>query len=419
MLSEVRKPRVAAIVKALDREIKKRPRGALSALERELGKSRGWWPGRVRAGRIGLHELFDVLDFLGMSPLGFFRDQADEDDEFELDRPCGPAPRIVIRAWERFESGEEGERVGEALLESLDRQRYDEPEETLQVAESAVRIVEIELLPRLLGIAGSTLRLLLRLDEADHAIQTGILIARCRGDRPAIADLVQRLAYVHGDRAEYTTALRLSQRAATSFLYLGATGSFGRALVDQGVLLSRLDRPQESIWVLRTALGSLSESDARNRCAALQLLGLGYKDLGDLDQALEFARQARAAAQGMEKVSVTKIVWLTAEIHRGLHRYEDAEAGLREVVDSVWPVSPADAALATCDLVRVLLLQGKREEAYVTARKMLALIEPLKANRIVSAAIADLLRSGRASLTLALVEGVYRRIAGERQGLRS
>jgi hypothetical protein len=46
---------------------------------------------------------------------------------------------------------------------------------------------------------------------------------------------------------------------------------------------------------------------------------------------------------------------------------------------------------------------------------MRALLEPLRHNKVISAALGDLLRCGQAGLTLALVEQVRARIESERK----
>jgi hypothetical protein len=85
------------------------------------------------------------------------------------------------------------------------------------------------------------------------------------------------------------------------------------------------------------------------------------------------------------------------------------------VVESFQGLHPGETALATCELVRVQLRQEKSEEAYLATTSMRMLLEPLRHNKIISAAIGDLLRCGRAGLTLALAKRVQAQIEGERR----
>jgi len=98
-----------------------------------------------------------------------------------------------------------------------------------------------------------------------------------------------------------------------------------------------------------------------------------------------------------------------------------AEEHLREVVEIFRKIHVIERAVATTELVRVQLLQGHHDRAYGTAQTMLRLLGPLRKNRLASAAIADLLRSGAAGLNLVLVERVRAKMekAKERQQGRS
>lgn len=107
--------------------------------------------------------------------------------------------------------------------------------------------------------------------------------------------------------------------------------------------------------------------------------------------------------------------WLLAAIHIDLGQLGDAEENLIRLINLFSSLHLTETALATTDLVRVQLLRGKSGEAYETAKSMLRLLEPLRNNRIVSAAIADLLRGGEAGLTLALVEQVKATLEAARE----
>ncbi len=76
----------------------------------------------------------------------------------------------------------------------------------------------------------------------------------------------------------------------------------------------------------------------------------------------------------------------------------------------------ADAALVTVELVRVLIPEGRHDEARETALAVRQLVFPLQRNRHVSAALAELIRSDREALTLARVERI--RAALERARMR-
>ena len=114
-----------------------------------------------------------------------------------------------------------------------------------------------------------------------------------------------------------------------------------------------------------------------------------------------------------------KLLWLKASVHLDLNEISPAVATLEEVIAILVDIHPGEAALATCELVRVFLHQGQGEAAYKAAISMRAFVEPFRYNRIISAAIGDLLRSGQKGLTLALVKRVMKQIEGERQDCQS
>ncbi len=405
------------IIKALDKEIRSRGHGAIRAADRAAGHRESWWQHRVTSGEIKMSQLLSLLDHLGLDPVAFIRRVLGAEDGLELDRPRGTPPEIVVRAWQRLEFGDEGKGVGETYLATLDRQRYHEPLKVVEQTLWAMDHVELALLPRLLGVAGSTLRLLIKLDEADHAIHAGLEIAQRHRNRAEVANMLQRLSYVVADQGERARALRISERAALAYLRIGDRNGVAEATVDQGIWLHLLARFEESIETHKAALDQLRTDSARNRFAAFQYLGLNSRELGLPQAAMQYVKKAEsvAVAGEIEEWATSNLSWHRALLHIDLGELDQASRLLSGVVETFRELHPGKAALATCDLVRVRLLQKQPEDAYMATLSMRALLEPLRYNRLISAAIGDLLRCGQASLTHALVEGVKSRIEDERQ----
>ena len=403
------------LVRTLDQEIRSRGRGAIRAVDRATGHSEGWWQHRAESGNITVRQLLKVLDHLGLDPVGFVRRALGAEGGLELDRPRGEPPEIVAKAWQRVRSGAEGSGVGATYLDTLDQQRYQQPGEVVKLTLWAVDHAELELLPHLLGVAGSAWRLLILLDEAEHAIHAGIEIAEQRGDRATVGNLLQRLSYVLADKGDREEALRLAERAAVIFLRCGDRFELGKALVAQGIWLYYLDRTTEAIETHEIALDHLPRDPSRPRCAAFQCMGLAHQRLGNLNAAKESAIAAEAAATANDDRVIGKLLWLRARIHADLEELDQAALLFGEVIAIFRELHHGETALATCELVRVQLLLERPEDAYQAATAMRVLLEPLRHNKIISAAIGDLLRSGRTGLTLALVQRVMARIEDERQ----
>jgi tetratricopeptide (TPR) repeat protein len=407
------------LFEALDQELRRRPYGTISAMERALGWSTGWWHGRIRAGDVSTNHMLAILDFLGLDPVAFVRRQVGSPHGLELDRPQGEAPEIVKRAWERFRSGEEGTGVGETFLQSLDSMRYADPAGALALAEGSVAMVELELLPRLLGVVGSIFRMQLKMEEAQHAIHAGVEVAVSLNDHRTIGRLIQRLGYVFADMGDHERALCHANAAASYVLQVGDHRALGPVMVDQGIWLYYLERYEDSLRVHRAAYEFLAPEEKNNRIAALQYQALCWKDMGNLEEAFVFLRRAKKEAGSENRWAGPKLNWLEGELLRDLGQFDQAVEYLQKAIDHFRRVHLGEAALVTCDLIRAWLMQGKGEEAYLAARELLVLLEPLRGNRIISSAIADLLRGGQIGLSLALVDTVFAQIQSEHSNRRN
>jgi tetratricopeptide (TPR) repeat protein len=157
----------------------------------------------------------------------------------------------------------------------------------------------------------------------------------------------------------------------------------------------------------------LPEEERHNLAGALQTLGTCFRELGEPEIALEYAFQAEALTPGLPRVVADKVKWLRANAWADLGKLSEAEELLRSVVRNLAEVHLGEMALATCDLMRVYLMDGRITEAFEAATALRALVEPLRDNKIASAAIAKLLRDGETGLTLALAEEVKTRIESE------
>ena len=360
--------------------------------------------------------MLGVLHHLGLNPVKFVRRALDHEGGWELDVPQGDAPKVVKKARDRVAAGLEGAGLGEAFLRTLDEQRNREPGRAVALAEWAVDHVELALLPRLLGVLGSAYRLQFRLNEAEHSIFAGIEICLgMDGDPFLISSLFTRLSYVVSNQGDRQSALELAERAALLSLRNGDSDGAGRALVAQGIWLYYLDRVGEGIQTLESALQFLSTESRRNRFAALQCLGFSYQKTGDLEGALSKVDASQDVLPEGDGWAEGKLLWLRGRIYADLKELDQAASAMEGVVAIFWDLHFGEAALATCELIRIRLKQGYVEESLSLASSMRALVEPLRHNMIISAAIVDLLRSGRQGLTLTLVRQVMSQIEGERK----
>ncbi len=297
-----------------------------------------------------------------------------------------------------------------AELDELDELRYAHPERTLcRLLPVADRLSEA-LAVRWLAVTGSTYRLRggQRVEiEADLRRSHGYLsaarwTAQAAGDVAGEADTLQRLAYVLSDRGDHHQALELAERAAGIYDRIGDQAGRGKALVDQGIFLNGLGRHREGIRAQSLALEMLPATARRSRFAVLQGLGHLHRMAGELEAADRYAVQAGEFLDAVEPGTAARLLWLRAALAQG-----GAAAYLyRQALEIMRGVHYADAALVTVELVRVLILEGRHDEAHETALSVRQLVIPLQRNRHVCAALAELIRGGREALTFARVERV-------------
>ena len=408
-----------ALYRRLDAEIRRRPRGTIVRIAKAVGRSAGWWHSRAETGALTLSQLIGILDELGLDPVKFLRDALGREDRLELDRPLGEPPELVKRALERCAEGREGRGVGQKWIETLDELRLNDPAEVLRMSSWAVDHVERELLPRLLGAAGSSLIVMVRLQEAQHVLLAGIELAQQQQDRKAVGNLLRRLASAVGYEGDPSTALRLVERS--TLIHLGTRDSeeIGRSLVAQGTWLYYLGRSEEAVELLEQSLTYLPPSAARYRFSAYQGLGYNYRALGNLSAAMESLGQAEKALPDDDVWARGKLLWLKSSLHADHGETVVAKLVLREVMDLFRRTHYGEAAIATCELVRLELQGGDWEAAFQAAKSLRPLVEPLRHNKVVSAVLADLLRFGRESLTLAVVQKAIRRLEDERLKVQS
>ncbi len=421
-------------IQRLDDVIRSRGWGAIRASEAAIGKSSSWWHGPLEKGDLRLSDFLALLEHLGLDEGDFLRQALDKEGVPALHRPVGEEPLLVARVRERLEhkprqesdrqpsdrqpsdrqpSGRQESEFGLSFLESLDKLRYEDAELASTQALWAVNFVPPELLPRLLGIGGSTDRLRIRLRDAYHAIYFGLSLAREWGDFSATADLLQRLGYVVAHDGSYHRALRLAEDAAVLHLREADSAGAGKALVDQGIWLHYLGRTQEAIRGQESALTLLPEGGGRSRCAAYQHLAQFHYSLGRLEPASGLIEKAEALAGEVGPMAGAKITWLKALILAGQGDLAGADETLSQTISVLWKIDLGVTALATCDLVRLLLLRGLPRHALEAAGTMRPMIFHLRQRKVMAAAIAELLRCEREGLTLTLVDEVRTKIEAE------
>lgn len=393
----------APLLDALDQELRSRPYGSIRALERGIGKGKGWWQDRVRTGDLSVSQLFAVLDFLGLHPIGFLRNHVGREDGLELNRPQGPVPPMVKLALERAQQAREAHGLGEKVLDALDEQRYEDPQGVANSAEWAIDQIELALLPRFLGIIGSAHRLLLKVDDAEHYLYAAVEACKLHGDDVCLGNLLRRYSYIYLERADYARSLHLAERGTLLLLRAGDLEGVGKGTVEQGIRLYYLARHAEALASLQVALGLLPSGLARYRFAALQVLGLASQSSGRSEQALTFLRLAEAESQALGSREQNKAKWLKARLLENSGRLDEAAEEFAALAEAFRKEHLGNMILVNCELVRVSLRRGLRTEAITRTKSMIPVLEQLHSHRVVCDAVGTLLREEYDGLTIDLI----------------
>ena len=312
-------------------------------------------------------------------------------------------------------------------LMQLDQRRYEDPAGALGELQASAHQVPKKLSALFLGVCGSTYRILAgrsqriehRLRQAEDHIAFGRWIANRLRTPKAKADLDLRLSYVVADRGHYAKALAIAESAnATSEREKDLPGR-GKALADQGRYLYYLKRHQEATNAYTAALQLLPENETRYRFSSFHNLGFCYLSTGQPRIALKYSTLAEGLVPS--RWFEAKLRWLQARICTALSDFDGAESYLSRTVEIFRQLHYGEAALASCELVRVQLLQSRPVDAWRTAAEIRPLVIRMSKNEVVAAAVVELLRGGQEALTLDLVEKVLSQVekARERSEWRS
>ncbi len=443
------------IYQAIEREARAAGPGTLTRMQEAAGVGKNYLCQlrlRLESGQeksCDLVFLLRALDFLGLDKVDFFTDLFGLPNPIERLRAetarSGEPPEVVIRVRQLQAVGDcepppessPGAPGAAALalpveIQKLDDHRFHDPRQTLELVADALNFVEAGVAPPwtavlLLAVWGSARRMVFdrpnTLDEAQQALIAAYEIAESWGAGAILGDLSQRLGYIVADRGDRQRALILTDLAIVQHATGGHRRGIARALVDRGVWLYYLGQPRQAIEAQKAALEQLPEDEQRNRFSAFQNLGLCYQELGEPERAKRYAKLAEEISGGLGDFLRGKLLWLQAGINIDCAELGKAEHYLEDVIAVFYSIHPIESAVATTDLVRLQLRDGRPADAHETARSAVHLAGALKKNRIAAAAIEELTCCGFAGrdLTIASVDDLARRIqkGWERQRRRS
>jgi len=199
--------------------------------------------------------------------------------------------------------------------------------------------------------------------------------------------LVRSLIYPNLDRVE--DAIRASGNAAEIFLRFGDRKRAADARIAQGANLYQSHKIREALeaWTAVERDASLSGDFAR--VCLMQNIGLCHRDLGNLEQAVQYLSRA---AEEFDMLGVetnrAKSRWALATTFLAAGRHNDAIPALRNSWRELESLGlDADGALAALELAEALLMTGQPDGVPAICR---ALLDRFTRNGMTSRAITAL-----------------------------
>jgi len=411
------------ILKALDEARKGRGWGGAGWLDRKLGSSPGY-TSRVMAGKISLRldqffEILNILEFeageffagvFGMSyhfqPERYLRNLARREEKTELLRQVDKliiTPTLPKTDEHVLDNSEINLEDLAADLSRLEGFRFTNPvvakAESIETLKTIVGIPDtsqesLQIVCDALLLIGATEVALRNYSSAAAYLLRALTLAQRENYLPREAKVLQRCCYLLGTQGEYDIAIDFANQAMHKYIFLGDLTGIGKCLVDQGMMLRRAGRPQQTVLYYTAALKYLPKEAWQYRVALHQSIGLAYVDLGEVDKAEECAELATKEHQTKDGLNWWKIFWLRGEVALTRHELPYAEAAFRKVLAaSMEQENCIDIALVSLRLSLVLLLAGRIDEMMGIASDMVQQLEDLKKeNKIAAQAVNEFIK---------------------------
>ena len=176
-----------------------------------------------------------------------------------------------------------------------------------------------------------------RIREALDATDAALVDARARGDRRAEGHLLVRQGIALDATAEFEAASQALRAATVAFAEIGDEAALASAFNSLGVVRSRAGDPLAGLSYY-TRVRQIRErlGDTDGVLQVLNNLGINLKNLGRLDEALDYNDQAAALAARLEDPGARVVVAANRAVllalmgrAEALATFEEAEAGSR------------------------------------------------------------------------------------------
>ena len=245
---------------------------------------------------------------------------------------------------------------------------------------------------------------------AARALRLALGLARRQGQQEMLADLLIRAACVLSDNGRFGLAKDMLDEALVIYYDLDSREGLGMVMVERGSALCNLGEYRKAAEALKKSLRLLpkeSRRAIRNRLAAKQVLGLIYREQGDLERAENALAEAVAESQEMGDLNRAALLWDHGVIALKRNCHGHAEKRLRESARIFGRLEDPRVAVVSLDLTKVLLLQNEYLGAVALALGSSEYLSAFRGNRVTDAAVSELTQmAAEGKLTVAAIERI-------------
>lgn len=384
--------------------------GWRSAVDRQLGHTRGALRKSIQRGTLRLRDFLAILQVTTIDPTTFF-------SELRQDRSGMSRPSVIedlqkimhgrpstTADFKRLIDGlfpDENEALASdfsaPILHSLEQTKRTDPRLARQYIEDSLQLIRKGTLARnlLLPLLIKWASCQMASDQLSQALRSLLFVLEKTLGEPGSAEtrsetLVLLPELVYRMTGSSSRALSIADQAVLSKLDLADLPGAAQALVIRARYLYYQKELVAAKGALSTAIHLLPPSDPFF-CAGHHALAIIFKDLGNLEAATDHLSKARECPLP-DHQQKGAILWTSAEINRAHGRAVAAEATYRAAIAELWEERPLQAALASIDLAEMLLEQGRYQEAIQATTGLSALIRPLSIYPIAESALLELVR---------------------------
>lgn len=280
------------------------------------------------------------------------------------------------------------------ITTELEWLRFTAPEKALELAQERAEQASRHVLPLYLGEWAAALRAMGKTKDARGVAMVAIRAAKRWGKPSVLGDVIQKLAYVEAYRGDFGQAVALAEKALVLHAEDCYTNGIGRCLGDQGYVATLQRDYAKGLNFFESALHYLDEDDRLARFSCSMNASFCCQQLALEDDRRAFLDEALKHQEDVPEGMLMRAKWEEVEVRVLEGKYDGAAQTFKTLASYFLERDQIpQAALATCELVQVLLKQKRIDEAFQVAKTLAPLVMDLSDDSVTAAAITEILRA--------------------------